>query len=68
MAPSASRRSEYCLQTGAFPAKLCVNIAKLLYNGILAYFESEEGKEEFAEWKKQKEQEKANTETENSEA
>ena len=53
---------------GVFPAKLCVNIAKLLYNGILAYFESEEGKKEFEEWKRQKEQEKANITAENSEA
>ena len=50
------------------PDDVIKRLAKALLPNIFAYFESEEGKKEFAEWKKQKEQEKANIKTENSEA
>ena len=50
------------------PDDVIKRLAKALLPNILAYFESEEGKKEFEEWKRQKEQEKANTKAENSEA
>lgn len=50
------------------PDDVIKRLAKALLPNILAYFESEEGKKAFEEWKLQKEQEKANHKTENSEA
>ena len=50
------------------PDDVIKRLAKALLPNILAYFESEEGKKAFDEWKQQKEQEKANHKTENSEA
>ena len=50
------------------PDDVIKRLAKALLPNILAYFESEEGKKEFEEWKLQKGQEKANTEAENNEA
>ena len=50
------------------PDDVIKRLAKALLPNILAFFESEEGKREFEEWKKQKEEEKADTKAENSEA
>ena len=40
------------------------NIARILLPDILAFYESEEGQREFAEWKKQREMEKQESKTE----
>ena len=50
------------------PNDVIKRLAKALLPNILAYFESEEGKKEFEEWKQQNEQEKADAKEENSEA
>lgn len=50
------------------PDDVIKRLAKALLPNILAYFESDEGKREFEEWKRQKEQETADTKAENSEA
>ena len=50
------------------PDDVIKRLAKALLPNILAFFESEEGKKEFEEWKQQKEQEKADAKEENSEA
>ena len=50
------------------PDDVIKRLAKALLPNILAFFESEEGKKEFGEWKQQKEQEKASVKEENSEA
>ena len=50
------------------PDDVIRRLAKALLPNILAFFESEEGKKEFEEWKQQKEQEKADAKEENSEA
>ena len=39
------------------------NIARILLPDILAFYESEEGQREFAEWKKQREAERQEAET-----
>ena len=39
-------------------------IARLIYPDIVAYYESEEGQREFAEWKAQQEAERTKTESE----
>ena len=44
------------------PDDVIKRLAKALLPNILAYFESEEGKKEFEEWKQQKEQGKEETE------
>ena len=40
------------------------SIARLIYPDIVAYYESEEGQREFAEWMAQQEAEQAKTESE----
>ena len=52
----------------AIPDDVIKRLAKALLPNILAYFEGEEGKKAFEEWKLQKEQEKVIPKTENSEA
>ena len=44
------------------PDHVIESIARLIYPDIVAYYESEEGQREFAEWKAQQEAEQAKTE------
>ena len=46
------------------PDHVVESIARLIYPDIVAYYESEEGQREFAEWKAQQEAEKGKTESE----
>ena len=46
------------------PDHVVESIARLIYPDIVAYYESEEGQREFAEWKAQQESEKGKTESE----
>lgn len=46
------------------PDHVVESIARLIYPDIVAYYESEEGQREFAEWMAQQESEKAKTESE----
>ena len=46
------------------PDHVVESIARLIYPDIVAYYESEEGQREFAEWKAQQEAERAKTESE----
>ena len=46
------------------PDHVVESIARLIYPDIVAYYESEEGQREFAEWKAQQKAERAKTESE----
>ena len=46
------------------PEHVIESIARLIYPDIVAYYESEEGQREFAEWMAQQEVEQAETESE----
>ena len=46
------------------PDHVVESIARLIYPDIVAYYESEEGQREFAEWMEQQEAERAKTESE----
>ena len=46
------------------PDHVIESIARLIYPDIVAYYESEEGQREFAEWMAQQEVEQAKTESE----
>jgi len=45
------------------PDHVVESIARLIYPDIVAYYESEEGQREFAEWMAQQESEQAKTES-----
>ena len=46
------------------PDHVVESIARLIYPDIVAYYESEEGQREFAEWKAQQEAERVKSESE----
>ena len=46
------------------PDHVIESIARLIYPDIVAYYESEEGQREFAEWKAQQEAERVKSESE----
>ena len=57
-----SRRKKLTNNSG-IPQHEIENIARILLPDILAFYESEEGQREFAEWKKQREAERQEAET-----
>ena len=56
-----SRRKKLTNNSG-IPQHEIENIARILLPDILAFYESEEGQREFAEWKKQREAERQEAE------
>ena len=57
-----SRRKKLTNNSG-IPQYEIENIARILLPDILAFYESEEGQREFAEWKKKRDAERRETET-----
>ena len=57
-----SRRKKL-INNGSIPQHEIVNIARILLPDILAYHESEEGQQEFAEWKAARETSKTDKDT-----
>ena len=57
-----SRRKKL-INNGSIPQHEIENIARILLPDILAYYESEEGQQEFAEWKAARETSKTDKDT-----
>ena len=56
-------RRKKLINNSAIPQHKIEAIARCLLPDILAFYESEEGQREFAEWKKQRETERQEAET-----
>ena len=57
-------RRKKLINNSGIPQHEIEKIARCILPDILAYYESEEGQREFAEWKKQREAEKQEAKTE----
>ena len=57
-------RRKKLINNSAIPQHQIEAIARCIMPDILAFYESEEGQREFAEWKKQREMEKQESKTE----
>lgn len=56
-------RRKKLINNSAIPQHQIETIARCIMPDILAFYESEEGQREFAEWKKQREAERQEAET-----
>ena len=56
-------RRKKLINNSGIPQHEIETIARILLPDILAFYESEEGQREFAEWKKQREAERQEAET-----
>ena len=57
-------RKKKLINNTSIPQREIEIIARCIFPDILAFYESEEGQREFAEWKKRREAEKQEAETE----